>query len=157
MNFKLILLLLIFSINSYGQEFTKLDSVFMKILDMDLDHPTIVMSQVILESGHMESWLYKENNNLFAMKKSGQRITTTNKIKHGFKDYSNWQESLYDYGFLQVTYYKGFSRERYLHKLGRSYASSKNYIENIKSIEKNLNRYFSYNFVQKLGVTDFDR
>lgn len=141
--FKFFFILLLFSITAQAELPNQLDSVFIEILNMKLEHPTIVMSQAIVESGHMQSGLFFRNNNLFGMKQSGQRATVTNKMKDGYKYYSHWKESVYDYALLQMSYYKGLTREEYFAKLSRSYASAEKYIETIKKVEKNLDKYLT--------------
>lgn len=117
-----------------------LDSIYCEILALNIEHPTIVYSQMVLESYGATSELFKTNNNLFGMKASGSRITTSNIIVNGYKWYPNWRESILDYGFMQASFYKGLTREEYLRKISNNYASDSLYVVKILSIEKSSTR-----------------
>jgi uncharacterized FlgJ-related protein len=140
---KFLIIFIIFSFNVFANSPNELDRIFVKILDMRLEHPTIVISQVILETGHLESDLFKSNNNMFGMKRSGNRATTSTKMINGYKYYDHWECSLIDYGLLQMAYYKDLSREEYFQKLSKSYSSSDNYVATLKEIENNLHKYLT--------------
>ena len=115
-----------------------LDSIYTEILNLRLDHPTIVYSQVLLETGFLSSELYKTNNNLFGMRVSGSRATTSTKIINGYKYFENWRESLLDYGFLQMAFYRNLSEKEYYHKLERVYAEDPNYVNKLKNLQKRM-------------------
>lgn len=147
---KFLLILLILSFNLSAKDChreaphpTLLDSVFIQIVKMRLEHPTIVMSQVIIESAHLESKLFEQNNNMFGMRQSGQRATTSLRMLGGYKYYDNWQQSLMDYALLQMAYYRGLTREEYFDQLGQRYASALNYVKVLKEVEKNLCNYLT--------------
>ena len=140
---KLLFIFFTISMSALSNKPTQLDSVFIEVLSMKLEHPTIVISQVILESNHMRSELFVQNNNMFGMKQSGQRATTSTVIVGGYKYYEDWRESLIDYALLQMAYYKGLSREEYFAKLSRVYASADKYTETLRKVEKNLPRYLT--------------
>lgn len=114
------------------------DSVHTEILRLRLEHPTIVFSQILLETGYFTSELFMTNNNMFGMKASGSRATTSNVIVNGYKYYTNWRESLIDYALLQMAFYRGISETEYLKRLSISYASDPNYIKKIQNIQKTL-------------------
>lgn len=113
-----------------------LDSIYSEILNLRLDHPNIVFAQVLLETGYLSSELYKNNNNLFGMKISGSRATTSTKIVGGYKWYPNWRESLLDYALLQMSFYRRLSEEEYFKKLSTTYASDHGYINKLKELMK---------------------
>lgn len=115
-----------------------LDSIYTEILKLRLDHPTIVFSQVLLETGNLTSDLYKTNNNLFGMRVSGNRATTSIKIVNGYKWYKDWRESLIDYSLLQMAFYKDKSEEEYFNQLSRAYAQDASYIDKLKKIREKL-------------------
>lgn len=114
------------------------DSVHTEILRLRMEHPTIVFSQILLETGYFTSELFMTNNNMFGMKASGSRATTSNVIVNGYKYYSNWRESLIDYALLQMAFYRGITETEYLKRLSISYASDPNYIKKIQNIQKTL-------------------
>ena len=110
------------------------DSVYSEILRLNLEHPEIVYAQVTLETGHFTSELFESNNNMFGMRRSGSRVTTSNKIENGYKWYPSWRESLLDYAFLQSSFYRGKTKEEYFNKLSRSYAEDPKYVVKLKKI-----------------------
>lgn len=114
------------------------DSIYTEILLMRIEHPTIVFAQILLETGYLTSDLFISNNNMFGMKVSGSRATTSNQIVNGYKFYPNWRESLIDYALLQMAFYRNISEEEYLKRLSSSYASDPNYIKKIQNIQKTL-------------------
>lgn len=115
-----------------------LDSIYNEILNLRMDYPNIVFSQVLLETGTLTSSLYKTNNNLFGMKVSGSRATTSTKIINGYKWYPHWRESLIDYALLQMAFYRVKSEEEYFQRLGSVYASDHNYVKKLKDIHNKL-------------------
>lgn len=115
-----------------------LDSIYYQILALEIEHPKIVYSQALLESGYATSPLFVNNHNLFGMKESGQRATTSNVIINEYKYYPNWRESIIDYALLQMAFYKGLTRDEYYNKLRQTYANDSLYIHKIKRIEENL-------------------
>ena len=117
---------------------TTLDSIYQAILDYRLDHPEIVYSQIVLETGYLTSNLFLQNNNLFGMRVSGSRATTSTIIVDGYKWYPHWRESLLDYALLQMAFYRNKSEESYYTKLGRAYAEDPNYIIKLKNLQEKL-------------------
>ena len=115
-----------------------LDSIYYQILALEIEHPRIVYSQALLESGFATSPLFINNHNLFGMKESGQRATTSNVIINEYKYYPNWRESIIDYALLQMAFYKGLTEDEYYKKLQQTYAVDSFYIQRIKRIEENL-------------------
>jgi len=114
------------------------DSIYTEILRMRIEHPTVVFSQLLLETGYFTSELFITNNNMFGMKASGSRATTSNHIVNGYKWYPNWRESLIDYALLQMAFYRNISESEYLKRLSISYASDPNYVKKIQNIQKTL-------------------
>ena len=109
------------------------DSIYTEILTLRLEHPEIVYQQIMHETGELTSVLFKTNKNLFGMKASGNRATTSNIVVNGYKWYPNWRESLIDYALFQMAYYRNLEKDEYYSKLGRSYAEDENYINLLKS------------------------
>ena len=109
------------------------DSIYTEILNLRLDHPEIVYQQIIHETGNLSSSIFKSNHNLFGMRASGNRATTSNKVVNGYKWYSSWRESLLDYALFQMAYYKNLEKDEYYSKLSKSYAEDENYITLLKS------------------------
>ena len=115
------------------------DSILMDyLIDMRVPHPKIVFAQAKHESELYKSELYVDNFNLFGMKPSAKRTTTSNKTNRGFKRYCNWRESVTDYILWQ--YYNNadkLSDEDYMDYLVKSkYAQDSQYIQKIKKYIK---------------------
>lgn len=115
-----------------------LEEIYQEILTLKLDHPEIVFSQVILETGYLSSKLFQTHNNLFGMRVSGSRATTSTTIVNGYKYYSHWRESLVDYALLQMAFYRNKTKEEYYQKLERAYAEDPLYTDKLKYIEQQL-------------------
>lgn len=114
---------------------TLLDSIYDEILELEIQHPDIVFSQALLESNYASSDLFVSNNNLFGMKATGSRATTSDSIVNGYKWYSNWRESLIDYALLQMAFYRGLTEEEYYQRLSDNYAQDSKYVQKLKSIK----------------------
>lgn len=115
-----------------------LDSIWNEILYLELEHPEIVYSQILLETGYLNSKLFRTNNNLFGMRISGSRATTSNKIINGYKWYPHWKDSLLDYALLQMAFYKNKSKKEYHEKLSRVYAEDPLYVIKLQKIQESL-------------------
>ena len=114
---------------------TLLDSIYDEIINLEIEHPDIVFSQALLESDYASSDLFISNNNLFGMKASGSRATTSDSIVNGYKWYSNWRESVVDYALLQMAFYRGLNESQYYTRLSNNYAQDSKYVHKLKSID----------------------
>ena len=112
------------------------DSIYNEILNLRIEHPQIVYSQVIHETDSLRSDLFRTNHNLFGMKCCGNRATTSNEVRNGYAYYSHWRESLLDYALLQMSHYKNLTDDEYYDRLRLRYASDKKYIEKLKQYVK---------------------
>lgn len=116
------------------------EALVTRLKDLNIKFPHIVLAQSILETGHWTSTIFKENHNLFGMKEARQRVKTAlgTQLNHAY--YCDWESSLYDYAFYQSRYMsKAKTEEQYFQALGQSYAESKTYVQNLKSIIKKEN------------------
>ena len=104
------------------------------LIDMHVEHPKIVMAQIRLESGNLQSKLTKENNNFLGMKYPAQRPTTSIGEKNGYAEYLTWRDCAFDYLIWQSRYAKKLSEEEYYKYLSSVYAEDKNYINKLKQI-----------------------
>lgn len=114
---------------------TLLDSIYDEIINLEIEHPDIVFSQALLESDYASSDLFISNNNLFGMKASGSRATTSDSIVNGYKWYPNWRESVVDYALLQMAFYRGLNESEYYIRLSNNYAQDSKYVHKLKSID----------------------
>jgi uncharacterized FlgJ-related protein len=105
------------------------------ILEMNLKFPNIVLAQSKIESANFQSKLFKANNNLFGMRVAKKRPTTNSGENNGYAYYDSWKESVYDYGFYQVTQLSDIRTEsEYLDYLSQYYAQDPNYLDKINKI-----------------------
>ena len=89
--------------------------------------------------------IFNSNNNLFGMKHPTIRTTTSLGTKFGYAHYSNWEESVIDYGIYSSKYIPDMSSENdYYEFLNRYYAQDPEYSKKLKSIviEKKLKEIF---------------
>lgn len=116
------------------------DSVLNFIFDLRLDHPYIVYSQAIIESGNFTSNIWKENNNMFGMKMPERRSTLVIGINKGHAVYRNWKECIIDYALFQSSYLRGLTEEEYFTKIGNSYAEDGSYEKKIREAKNQHKR-----------------
>lgn len=126
--------------------------------ELDLQHvicPEQVYAQILIESGHLNSYLVTRTNNLLGMRYPFRRQTSAIGIflpdenliikgtqeelkkyrtKNHYAVYANWQECVRDYKFWQDDCFK--LTERYLTFLGKYYAEDTQYISKIKQLSK---------------------
>ena len=108
--------------------------VYNYIREVGIEHPSIVYAQSIAETGHYNSVICRENHNIFGMKKPTQRRTLATGVNRGHATYDTWKQSIFDYWLWQKYYYKGGNYYEFLE--GWGYATSKDYINLLKSIKK---------------------
>jgi hypothetical protein len=113
--------------------------------DLNMKFPHIALAQSLIETGHFESKIFRENNNLFGMKQARTRVNTAKGTQYSHAYYDTWQESVYDYAFYQCRYLGSLHTEdEYLAYLSRSYAEDPNYVSKIKTLiqKENLKSLF---------------
>ena len=121
------------------------DVLVKELKRLNVRFPHIVLAQSILETGHWESRIYQENNNLFGMKQARARATTAKGTQLGHAYYDDWKESVTDYALYQAAYLNKLRTEKkYLNYLDRNYAEAKNYDKNLIAIieRENLKELF---------------
>lgn len=116
------------------------DSVLNFIFELRLEHPYIVYSQAIIESGNFTSNIWRENNNMFGMKMPERRATLAIGINKGHSIYRNWKECIIDYSLFQMAYLKGLSEDEYFIKIGNSYAEDDSYEIKIRNSKNQYKR-----------------
>ena len=125
---KLIILLLPLSLQAQTS-----NDIYKYLNQIGIKNAEIVMSQCLVETGHLTSKIFKENNNLFGMKEAKQRRTTAIGTKNGHAYYKHWHDSVIDYLLYQRAYYNG--EEDYYSFLSRmGYAANKKYIDTVKMV-----------------------
>jgi len=105
--------------------------------EFGVQHKEVVMQQVYLETGNLQSDICTNNNNLFGMKLPRVRKTTAVGSSRGHAQYDDFVLSILDYALWQQNMYKG--QEDY-YKFLRSvgYAECETYIQKLKYIERNM-------------------
>ena len=106
--------------------------------DCNMKYPHIVLAQAKVESGNFKSKLFKQNHNMFGMRKARQRITTAQSEKNTYSFYRDWMDCVYDYAMYQSTVMCTISNEdEYFARLGERYAEDPAYVNKLKEIIKN--------------------
>lgn len=123
-------------LSTLGRAQTKAE-VWNYIQGCGIKHPEIVFRQAMVESGHLSSDIFKENNNLFGMKFPRKRPTFATGENRGHAKYTSWRQSIRDIALWQQIYYNG--TENYYTFLKRiGYATSQTYINQIKGVDVHL-------------------
>jgi len=128
----------------HGQPFSE-EALIELLKDCNMKYPHIVLAQAKVESGHYKSRIFKQNNNLFGMRRARIRVTTAQGDKDTFAYYRDWMDCVYDYAMYQTSVMCNVSsEEQYLQKLGEKYAQDTIYIPALKAIierEKLKNKF----------------
>jgi flagellum-specific peptidoglycan hydrolase FlgJ len=125
---KLLFLLLPLSIHSQSQ-----NEIYKYLNQIGIKNAEIVMAQCLVETGHLTSNIFKENNNLFGMKEAKQRRTTALGTKNGHAYYKHWHDSVIDYWYYQRAYYNGVE-DYYIFLSRMGYAANQGYIDKVKMV-----------------------
>jgi hypothetical protein len=105
------------------------------LMDCNVKYPHIVLAQAKLESGHFTSKIFKQNHNMFGMRKAHQRITSAQDEKDTYAFYRDWMDCVYDYAMYQSSVMCSVSNENeYFAKLGARYAEDPMYVTRLKAI-----------------------
>lgn len=129
---KKLIILLLFPASLYSQT---INEVWNYAYKLGIKHHDIVIGQVILESNHLKSDIFKKNNNLIGMKLAKQRHTTAiGSDANGFAIYQDWKWCLRDYLIYQNKYYTNDNEDYYdfLDRMG--YDEKKGYSDRLKQI-----------------------
>ena len=113
------------------QEISFEDSVYNYILELNIQHPEVVLRQARIESGNFKSRVFLENNNMFGMKIPNKRPNMVSGSNMGYAVYNNWQESVIDYALYQVYSGKNLSKEDYIKMLNNNYAEDAEYLNKL--------------------------
>jgi len=97
-------------------------NVYNKIVEYKIEHPKIVFSQVMVETGHLKSQGARINNNLFGFNN-----------KTGHMSFESWEESIVYYKEWQDKKYIGGNYYNFLKKVG--YAKDSLYISKLIRME----------------------
>ena len=121
----------------YTQQFSE-ENLIRYMKELNIKYPHIVLAQARIESGAYTSNIFKENHNLFGMKKSYQRASTATGIHRGHAEYAHWTHSVIDYALWQNKYLsRARTESEYYEYLGKHYAEADHYIASLKAKVKN--------------------
>ena len=121
-----------------GEEDIEEDTINEVLSFLDVEHPKVVFAQMRLESGNFKSSLSQTNNNFFGMRHPYRRDTHSLGRINGYASYASSAFSIADYALWQKRYASGLSEEEYLAKLGRVYATDKEYKDKISNIMREI-------------------
>ena len=115
-----------------ADEFT--EEKFVELLkELNVKFPHIVMAQAMVESGNFTSKIFRENHNLFGMKRARVRVNTALGTQYGHAYYDSWRSSVFDYAFYQCRYLSTIRNEsEYFEYLSQSYAEDEEYVSKLK-------------------------
>jgi flagellum-specific peptidoglycan hydrolase FlgJ len=107
---------------------------------MRANFPKVILCQAKIESDDYSSTLFKRNNNLFGMKTSTNRVTTSGEGRAGYKSYLNWRESVTDMALWQLSHkIDKMSQDDYINFLGKIYAEDPKYSSKIRAMLSKIN------------------
>ena len=122
--------LIVNELNEFSEE-----KLISKIDELNFRFPHIVLAQSILETGHYESKIFKENHNLFGMKEARVRLNLAEGTQYGHAYYKNWEESVTDYALWYSTYaYKCRTEKQLFKLLDKQYAEAPAYVSSLQHI-----------------------
>jgi hypothetical protein len=117
------------------------ENLILTVWALPFKHKNIVIAQAILETGWFKSENCSRNNNLFGMRRSYTRISTSDTTISGYAHYDNWKMSVIDYYILQSTRESIIptSEDQYLRYLNRTYSEvGSSYSRQLEDIIKRL-------------------
>lgn len=111
------------------------DSLVELLNNCNIKYPYIVLAQAKLESSNFTSKIFRQNHNMFGMRKAHQRITTAQTEKDTYAYYETWTDCVYDYCLYQSSVMCNvINEEGYFVKLGEKYAEDPLYVSKLKNI-----------------------
>lgn len=120
----------------HGEPFAE-ESLIRLLKDCNAKYPYIILAQAKIESGGFKSKIFKQNNNMFGMRKARQRITTAQSEKSTYAYYRDWIDCVYDYLMYQSSVMcTATNEDEYFAKLGARYAEDPGYVEKLKQVIK---------------------
>ncbi|MAO24110.1 MAG: hypothetical protein CMJ25_25445 [Phycisphaerae bacterium] len=123
-------ILIIDEANEFSEE-----KLIEKIAKLNFKFPHIILAQSILETGHYDSKIFKENHNLFGMKEARVRLNLAEGTQYGHAYYNNWEESVMDYALWYSTYAYKCKTEKQLYKLlDKQYAEAAAYVSSLQHV-----------------------
>jgi uncharacterized FlgJ-related protein len=123
-------------------------NIYLALLLNNIKYPEVVLSQIMIETGYLNSRLCKINNNLLGMMVPSKRETTAIN-QRGFAKYLNWFDCILDYKLYQDYIFSRNNiqtKKQYIAFLHRNYAKSPSYKKRLTELSKDYEGKNSYNF-----------
>ncbi len=99
------------------------DSVYAYIVACGIQHPAVVMQQVMLETGRLASPYLMKRNNLFAFR-----------VTEEYMKFESWKQSVEYYKRWQNRHYKNSNEDYYAFLVRIKYSGSRDYISVLKRV-----------------------
>jgi len=123
----------------HGTPFSE-DGLIELLKNCHIKYPHVVFAQAKLESSNFSSRIFRQNHNMFGMRKARQRITAAQSEKDTYAYYRDWIDCVYDYAMYQGSVMCNINNEaEYFAKLGERYAEDSLYVPKLKQIIKKEN------------------
>lgn len=107
------------------------------IRESNIKYPHIVLAQAKLESANFKSKIFRQNNNMFGMRRPRQRPTTAVGENDGFAVFNNWKDCVYDYALYQAYAMATVDDEvGYFNRLEEKYCTDTGYVASVKALIK---------------------
>lgn len=113
-------------------------NIYLALLINNIKYPEVVLSQIMIETGYLNSKLCKLNHNLLGMMVPSKRETTAINEK-GFAKYLTWFDCISDYKLYQDFVFSRNNiqtKTQYIAYLHRNYAKSPNYKKRLTQLSK---------------------
>jgi hypothetical protein len=119
-------------------------TVLMALRNLDIQFKDVVFAQIMLESGDLNSRLFKRNNNMLGMKQPSKRETTSLGKTNGYATYGDWYSCLEDYVLYQksILSKKHLTKKQYIAYISKHYAKDPEYKH---KIETKIEEYLALN------------
>lgn len=128
-----------------GTEFSE-QRLWEYLQSLSISHPHIVFAQARLETGNFTSTIFKENNNLFGMKRAYFRPSTSIGLNRGHAKYKNWKDSVLDFALYKAYVAKDLTEKEYYALLSSSYAEDPLYTNKVKLIANQVLTEWTYQY-----------
>ena len=120
------------------------DSIRNEVSKYGFKYPKYILAQIYIESGDLTSNVFKKNNNLFGMKVAKSRLSILNDSTStsSYCKYDHWRYSIIDRALYEATFLHSKKEVEYFKCLGTFYAEDTKYLEKLKSVATNIEKYF---------------
>lgn len=121
-----------------SKEFSRENFIEYVVNNSEILYKEITIKQAILETGHLKSKIFQNNNNLFGMKHPKQRETTSLGTKNNHAYYVDWVSSVKDFELWQKDFIQRNNIQdslSYIKRLNEVYSENLEYINILEKIK----------------------